>query len=98
MLPGKTKTVVVKAAYGDIIVKFSYCLSDGLGKLEELVATRFQLGNGSFCLKYLDDEGDMILVACDSDLEPWSTLKRPIVITVITMLDQVVAARASGTF
>ncbi|GJU50633.1 NIN-like protein [Tanacetum coccineum] len=41
---------------------------DGLEKLEEVVAARSRLRLGSFKLKYEDKEGDIIWVACDSDL------------------------------
>ncbi|GJV88838.1 retrovirus-related pol polyprotein from transposon TNT 1-94 [Tanacetum coccineum] len=41
---------------------------DGFIKLEEQIATRFQLKLGSFKLKYTDTEGDIILIACDSSL------------------------------
>ena len=62
------KTLTIKATYKENTVKFPFSLSDGLVKLEELVATRFQLSPGSFRLKYADADGDMILIACDSDL------------------------------
>ncbi|PWA52137.1 PB1 domain, RWP-RK domain, Lambda repressor-like, DNA-binding domain protein [Artemisia annua] len=50
------------------MVRFSFKLSDGFIKLEEQIATRFQLKLGSFSLKYTDEEADMILIACDSSL------------------------------
>ena len=62
------KTLTIKATYKENTVKFPFSLSDGLVKLEELVATRFQLSPGRFRLKYADADGDMILIACDSDL------------------------------
>ncbi|GKC83782.1 NLP3-like protein [Tanacetum coccineum] len=62
------KTLTIKATYKENTVKFPFSISDGLVKLEELVATRFNLSPGSFRLKYADADGDMILIACDSDL------------------------------
>nr|GEY24148.1 protein NLP3-like [Tanacetum cinerariifolium] len=62
------KILTIKATYKENTVKFPFSLSDGLVKLEELVATRFQLSPGNFRLKYADADGDMILIACDSDL------------------------------
>ncbi|PWA59018.1 PB1 domain, RWP-RK domain, Lambda repressor-like, DNA-binding domain protein [Artemisia annua] len=50
------------------MVRFSFELSDGFIKLEEEIATRFQLKLGSFSLKYEDEDDDMILIACDSSL------------------------------
>ncbi|KAI3694326.1 hypothetical protein L1987_77290 [Smallanthus sonchifolius] len=61
-------TFTIKVTYRKNTVKFSFRLLDGLAKLEKLVATRFQLGLGSFSLKYEDEDGDMILIACDNDL------------------------------
>ncbi|KAJ0911122.1 putative transcription factor Nin-like family [Helianthus annuus] len=61
-------TYTIKVTYRKDTVKFSFRLSDGLAKLEKLVATRFQLSEGSFSLKYEDEDGDIILIACDNDL------------------------------
>ncbi|KAF5801644.1 putative transcription factor Nin-like family [Helianthus annuus] len=61
-------TYTIKVTYRKDTVKFSFRLSDGLAKLEKLVATRFQLSDGSFSLKYEDEDGDIILIACDNDL------------------------------
>ncbi|GJT50627.1 NLP3-like protein, partial [Tanacetum coccineum] len=60
--------LTIKATYGKDMVRFSFKLSDGFIKLEEQIATRFQLKLGSFKLKYTDTEGDIILIACDSSL------------------------------
>lgn len=62
------KNLTIKATYKDNTVRFPFTISDGLVKLRELVATRFRLSLGSFRLKYEDTDGDMILIACDSDL------------------------------
>ncbi|GKA49440.1 PB1 domain, RWP-RK domain, lambda repressor-like, DNA-binding domain protein [Tanacetum coccineum] len=62
------KNLTIKATHEDNTVRFPFTISDGLVKLKELIATRFQLSLGSFRLKYEDTDGDMILVACDSDL------------------------------
>ncbi|PWA97821.1 Protein kinase, ATP binding site-containing protein [Artemisia annua] len=60
--------LTIKATYKKDIVRFSFKLLDGFMKLEEQIATRFQLKLGSFSLKYKDIEGDMILITCDSSL------------------------------
>ncbi|PWA68449.1 NIN-like protein [Artemisia annua] len=59
------KILTIKATYGEEIAKFGFRISDGLVKLEELVAKRFQLNLGSFKLKYMDADGDLIWIACD---------------------------------
>ena len=60
--------LTIKATYKKDMVRFSFKLSDGFIKLEEQIATRFQLKLGSFSLKYKDEDGDMILITCDSSL------------------------------
>ncbi|PWA35097.1 NIN-like protein [Artemisia annua] len=62
------ENLTVKATYKVNTVKFPFILSDGMVKLVELIATRFQLSPGSFKLKYEDEDGDMILITCDPDL------------------------------
>nr|XP_043638837.1 protein NLP7-like isoform X2 [Erigeron canadensis] len=82
-----TENVMIKATYRENTLKFSFNLSDGLVKLEELVATRFQLIVGSFSLKYVDEDGDMILIACDNDLmASLSAFKQPNIQTLIRLL------------
>ncbi|KAD2002366.1 hypothetical protein R6Q59_004224 [Mikania micrantha] len=62
------ENVTIKVKYDENMVKFTYRLSDGLTKLRKLIATRFQLEIGSFILKYLDEDDDKILIACENDL------------------------------
>ncbi|GJU44826.1 NIN-like protein [Tanacetum coccineum] len=62
------KKLTIKATYKENMVKFPFMLLDGLEKLKEMVATRYQLKLGSFKLKYVDEDDDMILIACDTDL------------------------------
>ncbi|KAI3787167.1 hypothetical protein L1987_41428 [Smallanthus sonchifolius] len=79
-------TLTIKVTYRKNTVKFSFRLSDGLAKLEKLVATRFQLALGSFSLKYEDEDGDMILIACNNDLTAsLVAFTRPDVQTVIRL-------------
>lgn len=59
----------VKATYGEDAVRFKFDPSGGCSKLYEEVATRFKLQNGSFQLKYLDDEEEWVMLLDDSDLQ-----------------------------
>ncbi|GJZ77346.1 NIN-like protein [Tanacetum coccineum] len=77
------KQLTIKATYEENIVKFPFTLLDGLEKLKEMVATRFQLRLGSFKLTYVDEDGDMILIACDTDLmlligDPRQPINQPV--------------------
>ena len=62
------RTVTVKATYKDDMIKFQFTLSSGLLELKQEVARRFLLENTRLHLKYRDEDGDLILVACDADL------------------------------
>ncbi|XP_028119474.1 protein NLP7-like [Camellia sinensis] len=62
--------VTVKASYiNDIIIKFPLPLSSGLVELQQQIAKRLNLEAGSYHVKYKDEEDDMILIACDEDLQ-----------------------------
>ncbi|GJZ00242.1 NLP3-like protein [Tanacetum coccineum] len=79
--------LTIKATYKKNTVSFSFILSDGFAKLEELISSKFQLKLGSFSLKYEDNDGDMILIACDCDLmESVNDFKLPNDQTVVRLL------------
>lgn len=61
--------IIVKATYKDDTVRFRFDPSAGCFQLYEEVATRFKLHNGSFQLKYLDDEEEWVMLVNDSDLQ-----------------------------
>ncbi|GKB66532.1 NLP3-like protein, partial [Tanacetum coccineum] len=48
--------LTIKATYKKNTVSFSFILSDGFAKLEELISSKFQLKLGSFSLKYKDKD------------------------------------------
>nr|KYP65998.1 hypothetical protein KK1_012276 [Cajanus cajan] len=61
--------IIVKAGYRGDTIRFKFDPSAGCFKLYEEVATRFKLQNGSFQLKYLDDEEEWVMLVNDSDLQ-----------------------------
>ncbi|XP_022020979.1 protein NLP7 [Helianthus annuus] len=89
------RDVTIKATYREDTIKFTYRLLDGLVKLEELVATRFQLRIGSFRLKYKDEDGDMILIACENDLLRSGGFRQQDSKTVIKLSVHLVADQSS---
>nr|GEW70691.1 hypothetical protein [Tanacetum cinerariifolium] len=93
----RVENVVIKATYGKNTVKFSFRILDGLIKLKELIATRFQLKHESFRLKYRDEDGDMILILCDNDLSHaiLSTSEPPYSKAVINLFVQPVGYQSS---
>ncbi|KAD2002367.1 hypothetical protein E3N88_42051 [Mikania micrantha] len=64
-----TKNVTVKATFRDDMIKFKFPTSSGLLELEHEVARRIKLKSKRICLKYMDEEKDLILLACDADLD-----------------------------
>ncbi|CAJ1933363.1 unnamed protein product [Sphenostylis stenocarpa] len=61
--------MIVKASYRGDTIRFKFDPSAGCFQLYEEVATRFKLQNGSFQLKYLDDEEEWVMLVSDSDLQ-----------------------------
>ncbi|XP_078433741.1 protein NLP2-like isoform X2 [Wolffia australiana] len=60
--------VTVKATYREDTVRFKFAASGGQGRLMEEVGRRFQLSQGGFQLKYLDDEDEWVLLSTEEDL------------------------------
>nr|GMD57205.1 protein NLP9-like [Ipomoea batatas] len=61
--------ITVKATYKEDTVRFKFDSSAGCSRLYEEVARRFQLQNGTFQLKYLDDEEEWVMLVSDADLQ-----------------------------
>lgn len=60
-------TVTIKATYREDIIRFRISLSSSIVELREHVAKRLKLEVGTFDIKYLDDDHEWVLVACDAD-------------------------------
>lgn len=65
----EVKTVIIKASYRDDIIRFRLSLASSIGELKEEVAKRLKLEVGTFDIKYLDDDHEWVLIACDADLQ-----------------------------
>ncbi|KAG2727716.1 hypothetical protein I3843_01G165600 [Carya illinoinensis] len=61
--------ITVKATYREDTIRFKFEPSAGFFQLYEEVAKRFKLQNGTFQLKYLDDEEEWVMLESDSDLQ-----------------------------
>ncbi|KAI5653548.1 hypothetical protein M9H77_30735 [Catharanthus roseus] len=61
--------ITVKASYKDDTVRFKFDPSFGCFNLYEEVARRFKLQQGTFQLKYMDDEEEWVMLVSDSDLQ-----------------------------
>ncbi|XVE58107.1 hypothetical protein DITRI_Ditri04bG0143500 [Diplodiscus trichospermus] len=63
------KSVTIKAAYRDDIIRFRIPMTSGIVELKEEVAKRLKLEVGTFDSKYLDEDNELVLIACDADLQ-----------------------------
>lgn len=61
--------ITVKATYKEDTVRFKFESSAGCSWIYQEVARRFQLQNGTFQLKYLDDEDEWVMLVNDADLQ-----------------------------
>ncbi|GMY32603.1 protein NLP8-like [Fagus crenata] len=61
--------IIVKATYREDTIRFKFEPSAGCFQLYEEVAKRFKLQNGTFQLKYLDDEDEWVMLVTDLDLQ-----------------------------
>ncbi|XP_058222339.1 protein NLP6-like isoform X3 [Rhododendron vialii] len=62
------ETVTIKATYNDDIIRFRLSLDSGIAKLKEEVSKRLKVDMGTFDIKYLDDDNELVLITCDADL------------------------------
>ncbi|KAG4131073.1 hypothetical protein ERO13_D09G184100v2 [Gossypium hirsutum] len=62
-------SVTIKATYREDIIRFRISLTSGIVELKEEVAKRLKLDVGTFEIKYLDEDNEWVLIACDSDLQ-----------------------------
>ncbi|XP_057969147.1 protein NLP7 isoform X2 [Malania oleifera] len=65
----EVKMVTIKAIYGEDIIRFRISSTSGILELKEEVAKRLKLEVGTFDIRYLDDDHEWVLIACDSDLQ-----------------------------
>lgn len=63
------KNVTIKATYREDIIRFRVSLTCGIVDLKEEIAKRLKLEVGTFDIKYLDDDHEWVLIACDADLQ-----------------------------
>ncbi|KAL4651320.1 hypothetical protein ACB092_01G151700 [Castanea dentata] len=82
------KSVIIKATYGEDIIRFRISLNSGMLELKEEVAKRLKLEVGTFEIKYLDDDHEWILIACDADLQECMDISRSAGSNMIRLLVQ----------
>ncbi|KAI8555745.1 hypothetical protein RHMOL_Rhmol05G0198700 [Rhododendron molle] len=61
--------VTIRAKYDNNMIKFRLSLSTTLVELQQEVAKRLNLKARTYYIKYKDEEDELILIACDEDLQ-----------------------------
>ncbi|KAG5512873.1 hypothetical protein RHGRI_038697 [Rhododendron griersonianum] len=69
-----TRSVKLKAIYGDTTIKFHLPLTSGINELKEEVSKILECKLGSFNVEYKDEDGDWILMARDENLSEYLQL------------------------
>ncbi|MED6122961.1 hypothetical protein PIB30_044876 [Stylosanthes scabra] len=80
------KTVTIKATYREDIIRFRVSLNCSIVELKEEVAKRLKLEVGTFDIKYLDDDHEWVLIACDADLQECIDVSRSSASNIIRVL------------
>lgn len=70
------KSATIKATYREDIIRFRISLNSGIVELKDEVAKRLKLELGTFDIKYLDDDHEWVLIACDADLQECLDISR----------------------
>ncbi|XP_024028564.1 protein NLP6 isoform X1 [Morus notabilis] len=63
------RSVTIKATYREDIIRFRIPTSSSIVELKDEVAKRLKLEVGTFDIKYMDDDQEWVLIACDADLQ-----------------------------
>lgn len=64
-----TNMVTIKAKYKNKTIKFELSFSSRFVEFEQEVAKRLHLEAGTYYAEYKDEEDDLIVIACDEDLQ-----------------------------
>ncbi|KAL8150372.1 hypothetical protein V2J09_020180 [Rumex salicifolius] len=65
----EVRSVTIKATFRDDIIRFRFSLSSNIVDLRDEIAKRLKMEVATFEIKYLDDDNEWVLIACDSDLQ-----------------------------
>ncbi|RWW63588.1 hypothetical protein BHE74_00029217 [Ensete ventricosum] len=72
----ENRTVAIKASYKEDIIRFRLPHSAGVLAVKDEISKRLKLEVGTFDIKYLDDDHEWVMLACDSDLEECIEISR----------------------
>ncbi|KAG5512847.1 hypothetical protein RHGRI_038674 [Rhododendron griersonianum] len=66
-----TRSVKLRATYGDTTIQFNLPLTSGIRELNKEVLKRLEFELGRFKVEYEDEDGVLILIACDDDVRDY---------------------------
>ncbi|KAI8553592.1 hypothetical protein RHMOL_Rhmol05G0027900 [Rhododendron molle] len=66
-----TRSVKLRATYGDTTIQFNLPLTSGISELNKEVLKRLEFELGRFKVEYEDEDGVLILIACDEDVRDY---------------------------
>ncbi|KAG5512880.1 hypothetical protein RHGRI_038704 [Rhododendron griersonianum] len=66
-----TRSVKLRVTYGDTTIKFNLPLTSGIRELNKEVLKRLEFELGRFRVEYEDEDGVLILIACDEDVRDY---------------------------
>lgn len=78
--------MTIKATFKGVTIRFELPALSGIAELENNVIERLHLQRENFSIKYQDDEGDWILIACDKDVQECLQMSRTMNKTTVKML------------
>uniref|UniRef100_A0A5B6ZX78 Plant regulator RWP-RK family protein n=1 Tax=Davidia involucrata TaxID=16924 RepID=A0A5B6ZX78_DAVIN len=92
------RIVTFKATYRVDTLKFRLSSTSGIDELKEEVTKRLPLEAGTFNIKYLDDDREWILIACDADLQDCMNMSSSLGNNIIRLLvhDKIANSRNSS--
>ncbi|EOA15435.1 hypothetical protein CARUB_v10004076mg [Capsella rubella] len=82
----ETRTITIKASYKEDIIRFRISSGSGIMELKDEVAKRLKLDAGTFDIKYLDDDNEWVLIACDADLQECLEIPRSSRTNIVRLL------------
>ncbi|KAL8156782.1 hypothetical protein AgCh_001768 [Apium graveolens] len=84
--PQDMDKINVKATYDGVAIRFELLNSSGMAELEDNVIERLKLERDAFSIKFEDEEGDWVLIACDKDVQKCIEITRSLGKTITKML------------
>ncbi|GMH09317.1 hypothetical protein Nepgr_011158 [Nepenthes gracilis] len=91
------RTATIKATYREDTIRFRLSLNSSIVDLREEVAKRLTLEIGTFEIKYLDDDQEWVIIACDSDMQECLEISRSSGSSVIRLLIQDIMGNLWGS-